>query len=341
MTHTFDEIKNAVDNCIIKPHPIKDNLFDIGTRGFYENPFTEIFANIIRKKSFYSHREKFLKSFLQSIENVSSEVIESLLLDLVVEIQHTTIKGNFIDLILSNSKYVLVFENKIEHWLANPLEDYENDIKLRYPNHIPYFYILSYTSINVPQHWKNVVIGNIFTTIKAELPKQLIDKWDFYVQDFLNHYIPFISQLMNINEFEYYSTNFSKIIAANKQVNQFISDVVEKIKTRLPIDTIKRTKVEQNWGDGRGVRLFPCNSVDNITLEFKSTGKFSLRIYYYQDPQVHMTKLSELVGGSIYKNGKEGCITCFWVLSDKEYENVENFISECISQLSKMRQYYG
>jgi len=142
MTHTFDEIKTAIDKCLLRPKTSKDNLFDIGTRGFYENPFTEVLAYIISAKSHYKHRIEFIKSLLESIKTLSNEVIDSFLIETKIQTQHTTLKGNYIDLLIYNSKYILVFENKVEHWLANPIHDYENDIKSRYYHLTPLFFVL-------------------------------------------------------------------------------------------------------------------------------------------------------------------------------------------------------
>ena len=68
-------------------------------------------------------------------------------------------------------------------------------------------------------------------------------------------------------------------------------------------------------------------------------GKFSVQIYYYQNPQTHLTKLHELVGHTNYKNGKEGSVSCFLRLDGKEYDTVENLVGECASQLATMVKY--
>jgi len=343
MTHTFDEIKTAIDKCLLRPKTSKDNLFDIGTRGFYENPFTEVLAYIISAKSHYKHRIEFIKSLLESIKTLSNEVIDSFLIETKIQTQHTTLKGNYIDLLIYNSKYILVFENKVEHWLANPIHDYENDIKSRYYHLTPLFFVLSYNPVDTPKPWTNVVIGESFTSVKSSLPKDFQDKWDFFVEDFLNHYITTSSKLMTKDEFEFYEKNFSKIALANNQVNQFISEVVDKVNALFPIDAIKRTAQHSAWGDEntKAVRLYPFDTNDNVVLVFRGDGKFSITIYYYQNPQTHLPKLHELVGHSNYKNWKEGSVSCFTRLDGKEFDTVEELVDECANQLTLMTKYYG
>lgn len=57
------------------------------------------------------------------------EIIESFLYDIKVLTQHKMLAGKYIGHIIHNSKYILVFEHKLEHWFANPIDDYEKDIK--------------------------------------------------------------------------------------------------------------------------------------------------------------------------------------------------------------------
>lgn len=343
MTYTFDEIMNSINKCLLRPNTPKHNIFDIGTRGFYENPFTEVVAYIISSQSNYRYRSDFIKLFLESINILQQEVIESFLLDLKVSTQHSTLKGNYIDLLIYNSKYILIFENKVGHWLANPIDDYESDIKSRYAHLEPYFFVLSYDSVDTRKPWTNITIGDCFAYIKSGLSVEFKDKWDFFVEDFLNHYIPIKSKQLTKDEFEFYANNFSKIAAANQKVDQFIFEVVDRIKALLPKDSIKKATPHTAWGDDltKAVRLYPFDSVDNVVLIFRKEGKFSISIYYHENPHKHLSKLHELVGQERYKNWKEGSFSCFARLDGKHIDSVEELVDECVSQLTTMMKYYG
>jgi len=298
-------------------------------------------AFIISPNTSYSNSKQFLRLFLESLDNLSEDIIISFLQDIKVDIQHKTLNGNSIDLILSNDKYILVFENKIGHWLANPLDDYEHDIQVRYSNLKPYFYVLSYNLVDTPLPWKNITINKSFSHIKEKLYHKDLNKWDYYISDFINHYLPNNTELMNNEEFVYYSQNFAKIFAANLQLNQFLSEVVANVKKSLPVDTIKRT-IFANWNNGmdKVVKLYPSDLNDNIVMVFRCDGKFSVGIYYYQDPQIFLGKISELVGQSKYRNWREGIASCFATLPNKEFNTIDELVAETSLQLSNMKQYY-
>lgn len=339
MKHSFDQIKNAVDNSIIRQKKIKDNIFDIGTKGFYENPFTEVLAYIISTKSHYKNRRFFINSFLKGIGNLQAEVIESFLIELNTSTQHSTLNGKFIDLLIYNSKYILVFENKIDHQLANPLDDYENDIINRYKHLKAYFFVLSYKKIATPASWKNICVRDVFNLMKCDIPDASKNKWDYFVEDFLNHYLPEKIENMDKEQFEFYEKNFSKIAAANEEVNHFIKEVVSRILVYFPIDAIKKT-TQHSWDEiSKAVRFYPFDTNDNVVMIFRFDGKFSVGVYYYLNPISHLTRLHELVGYSNYRNWKEGSVCCLGRLEDRAFNTLDESINECVNQLKIMIDY--
>jgi hypothetical protein len=314
------------------------NIFEIGTRGLFENPFTEILSYILKENNQYENRNEFVNLFLSNIPNLENEIIESFLIDIKIITQHTTVNNNFIDLIIYNDSYVLIFENKINHWLANPLDDYENDMKLRFSNRKQYFYILSYKPIETPFNWTNILISELFITINKNITKKYNNKWDYFIEDFLLHYIPKQNEIMENEEFEFFSKNFSKIIEANNKFNDYVLEIISKIKEKFPIDTINRISNENKWGDAntRAVRLFPDNSNSNVVFVFQKEGTFSISIYYYKEISLYLKSICDIVGNSNYKNWKEGSVICFTRLDNKTFNKIEDAIDECVIQIENM-----
>lgn len=345
MLYTFDEIKDAVENCIIPDIPQKNNIFDIGTRGHYENPFTEVFSYILSPESQYKQRNDFTKYFLESIE-LQKEIIDSLLKDLKVQREVHTNEGR-IDLLVYNDEHVLVFENKIEHSInKNDLSEYQEFIENNYRGSKHFFVMSPYGTSPKEKSWKDIIIGDSFKFIKKNITDECHDKWDFYVQDFLSHNIPLIPKSMDKNEFEFYEKNFSKIIAANNRVDQFINDVVNKVKKKLKDNLIKKESHNSSFGDklSKAVRLYPLdNKADNVALVFRDDGGFSINIYYYTATfNSDFIKLHDHVGKDKYETWSEGSgsIRCFKTREEEIFQDVEEFSKECADQLLKMIDFY-
>jgi hypothetical protein len=346
MSFEFEEIKSLFEGYKSKPVQIKnDNIFGIGTRGYYENPFTEVLTYILNSENQFLYRKDFVNLFLSNIPDLSPEVVQSFLSDIKIITQHATTNRNYIDMILFNEKYILVFENKIYHWLANPLDDYENDIKLRYAHLAPYFYVFSYNKITTPGKWKNLIIGDMFMHIQKNIKFEFKNKWDFFVNDFLNHYSEKNNESMKKEEYEFYSENFAKIFAANNFANDFIRETVNKIKYSLSADAIIKNSAIIDWGDNlsKAVRFYPFNTMDNVVFIFRNDGKFSIAVYYYKEYLNHFNDLSLVVGKSDYRNWPEvsNSIVCFARLDNKEFIVIEDAISECAYQIDEMQKYYS
>ncbi|MDP4272176.1 MAG: hypothetical protein Q8909_18950, partial [Bacteroidota bacterium] len=264
--------------------------------------------------------------------------------DIKVDTQHTTLNNKYIDLLIYNEKYILVFENKIFHWLANPLDEYVNDIQQRYPKLTPYFFVLSQSPIKTPLNWPNILIKDIFTHIKNNVNFSFTNKWDYFISDFLNHYIE-DNFNMNQEEFDFYKKNFARIIAANNVTNVFIEETINKVKSFLPEGSISKQSGINDWGNkySRAVRLYPIDKTENnVVLIFREDGKFNISAYYYKDYVTHYSEIHKAVGSQNYKCWDEvrKSIVCLTLHDNCLFVNLDDAIQECCLQLEKMQSYF-
>lgn len=336
MHKNLPEFENIFNQIPKNSNSKSNNLFSIGTRGFYENPFTEVLSYLINENSNYKYREQFIRTLLKDLNDDS--FVESLVQKSNINTQFTTDNGKFIDLIIYNDKNILVFENKIHHWLANPFEEYERDINQKYPIHNKKFIILSYKKVSCPKNWTYINIRKTFDILIKKQPYQFDDKWDYFVHDFLIQFSN--NKLFNMEKsyFDFYEKNFPKIIYANSKLKEFFIDIAEKIKEEIEIN---RYKYSDNWGEfEHSIRFYPFNDENNITLIFKSNGKFNVAIYYYNRFD-NKNEIHQLIDQNEYEFWNEEQICCFAKLPGKEYPNLEDATAEIISQLEKQIKYYS
>ncbi|WP_294298811.1 PD-(D/E)XK nuclease family protein [uncultured Chryseobacterium sp.] len=183
MQNDLSQLKKIFNTIPENPNLKSNNLFSIGTRGFYENPFTEVLSYLLKKNTGYKRRDEFMKILLADLKD--EDFLNSLISNSEVSTQFITSNGKYIDLILYNENNILVFENKINHWMANPFDDYENHINLKFPLHNKRYVIFSYKKENCPDNWKYLSIRRIFDKIISAKLHVFDNKWDYFTHDFL------------------------------------------------------------------------------------------------------------------------------------------------------------
>jgi len=342
MSPNFNSIKTLIESGNIKSKKIRDDtFFDIGLRGHYENPFTEVLSYLLKPESQYNNNNEFAKLFLKSLPNLNEKIIESFELEMNIETQYGTINGKYIDLFIFNSKYILVFENKIEHDPINPFEDYENDIIVRFKNLTPYYYILSKEKIIAPAKWTNVLINNTFKQIKNKLPEDLNNKWDYFVDEFLTHHIQPNKIFMTEEEMNFYGENFSTIFDAMNNFNDCILSIVDKIKNKLPEELPNVGPIQDSGKETKLVRFYPIESKeDHVMLTFESINRISINLYYFQDPKQKSDEILGEVGTEGYMDQKDRSICYYRRHRNLKFANIDEATEECCKQINLMKQFY-
>lgn len=336
MQINLSELKKIFSRLPENPNLKIDNLFSMGTRGFYENPFTEVLAYLLNEKTEYKQRDRFFKILLSDLKD--DDFVNSLILNSEIKTQFITSNGKYIDLIIYNDKNILVFENKINHWLANPFDDYERDINLRYSLHNKKYVILSYKKEECPKNWSYISIRQVFDKILNSKLHSFDNKWDYFVHDFLIQFSN--SKLIDMDQsyLNFYEKNFSQIIFAKSQLKEFFIDIAEKIREKIEISRYKYT---ETWGEfEHAIRFYPFSYENNVTLIFKENGKFSVAIYYYNKFD-SKTEIHKCIGNDEYEYWDESGICCFAKFPNKEYSKLDDATAEILLQLDQQKKYYS
>ncbi|SHE97104.1 PD-(D/E)XK nuclease family protein [Chryseobacterium sp. OV279] len=346
MHYSLKELEGALSSVPQFIFEKEKNIFDVGTRGFYENPFTDVLAYILDSKSEYKGRNLFIKYLLQ--DHFPEEVVNSFMDRCSTTTQHKTNMGNRIDLLLYNNRYLILFENKIYHTLNNPLEDYKDDITSKYPHLEKFFVIMSYKNEHVPQDWKYINIQKIFYKILKDPSTSLNDKWDYFVKDFLLQFSDKQKLKMEQDITEFIENNFSKILDARDKLDSYIQGLAERIKNET--DSTYRIN-NKNWAKNEiAIRFYPFSdensaaennkTENNVTLIFTDNGKLNVSPYYYVDFKENSQDIHKRLGEDRYQLWEEGNICYLRINEDLRYSTIEEATSEVIVQIQIMREYY-
>ncbi len=170
------------------------SIFGIGSKGYFENPTTDILAFFCDDNGDHGLNALVLESLVQCLPESVNSIDCSLCSSPEREV--TTESGKRIDLLLEGDEWVIVLENKIYHHQNNPFDDYEAFVsggKQRFKNKMPIFVVLS-PSGDVPQdysQWHGVSYPKLIQAIKDNLSQhffsQPLNKWVILLREFILH----------------------------------------------------------------------------------------------------------------------------------------------------------
>jgi hypothetical protein len=165
-------------------------------------------------------------------------------------------------MVIYNDDYVIALENKIGHIPINPFKDYESEINIRYTFQKKLYYIFSLSKCEDIDKWNNKLIGDIFSVIKNKLQFNHDNNGDYFVEDFLDHYIEEKIQMTN-KDADLCEKNFSKFMNGRDLLDQFIENIISQLRQGIKPQKIKK----EDWEGCIALRLKPFeNDFPDIVL---------------------------------------------------------------------------
>jgi hypothetical protein len=211
-------------------------LFDIGSRGHFENPMTEVLSFFCDPTEVHGMNDLVVSSIVSLIrQNTIYKNIQNAQAHHKPQREVTTKNNKRIDLLLSSDEWVIAIESKVYHQQINPFEEYETYVNdLISSNKIPnrehdltdetekqaVFVILSpdgkVDGGNLHSHWCGISFQQLVNEIKNRLQQHFFEapfnKWSLVLKDFLLHLGNLVndSQQNNIQE-EFALTRLNEI----------------------------------------------------------------------------------------------------------------------------------
>lgn len=285
----------------------EDTILNIGGRGYYENPMSDILSFFIDTSA--SH-------------NFGSLVLESLLLlagrrDLDPTLEDKPIREAVgrIDIVLRGRDWVMALENKVRHGLNNPFEYYEECISNKFRN-IP----INNRLLCILSPYKSEINGWVWISTR-ELLRSLREKsgqlartnndqkWPILFREFLITLEQEVNMGIDRDAFEGLVQLYPDLVKAKNYCNEYITE----IKTRVQYAARDLLKTDlgvswHTWPDGIALRVFPNKTRDissTLLVLNKETGAGErYRVQWYTDKkQTDPTPFrfldSETVGGKL------------------------------------------
>ena len=176
-------------------------LFDVGARGHFENPTTELLSFFLDTAKAHNLGDCFFKGLKYLLESKNKMAILGSLEN--VETEVSTAKGNRIDLLIETKDALIIVECKIYHEQNNPFDDYTSYGRQRITdnkkederdkNLVQIVLCLDGRIDDVIKNngWYGISYQKLVEAIEPHLSKALLDnpynKWSLFAREFLLH----------------------------------------------------------------------------------------------------------------------------------------------------------
>lgn len=285
---TFEHLINKFEALNVTTNIKEPNLFNVGARGHFENPTTELLAFFLNPANHHGLEDCFfngLQSAISKKDMLSSGYVRS------VETEVTTENNKRIDLLIETDTTLIVIECKIYSDLYNPLDDYTNYCKerIRIKHEAMGLDSMPLSLIRLvlcpegrvseevkSKEWYGISYNDLVHGIEQELSNALLDnpynKWGLFAREFLLH-LKELNTMTEVKkeEIEFFNDNFGKYSEFSKYIYE---DLMPRIGTSISNDLNN-------------------SQLENFDCKVKS-GK-----WYYYEPVIKFSNLNWGTGSDI------------------------------------------
>ena len=288
----------------VSEEPEEKDVFSLGGRGHYENPISDLLAFFMNPMEQHQFGDLFLESLAECIDG--GEKINFLDVEPPAR-EECTANGKRIDLLIRSDNMVMIIENKIYHWLANPLDEYMQHVdgwdssKKQFSQ--KYLVVLA-LSPEVPPIFDETKKAaakkgwNLFyvsyrkyldalnKNVGYYLMRATNNKWLVIMREFelnLERMIK-MAKPMEQGAVNFVTENIPKIISVQNLWNDYLSYITQKVVSEIfQSDTTRISVFRHNWGFGTALRFYDRDKWRdnaNVTLiVVHESGSYMVSIY--------------------------------------------------------------
>lgn len=235
--NVYDKLLIEVSE-IYKRIPIKEKTFmDISGYSHYENVCSNILAFYFNTVDEHKFNNFVTNAFIKVLKNKNID-IDLLKEDDIVKVsrEYITLKGNRIDIVLENNKFIIGIENKIEASIYNDLKDYADTLNKLNKNSIKILLSLHDNSNIINQsEFINITYQEFLNQLKIDLIdfQDKSNKWLIFLNEFIKSFDNFKGEIKMEEEIlNWLKLNKDKIDELDK-IREIANKSIEKREEEL------------------------------------------------------------------------------------------------------------
>lgn len=348
----FEALKTLIDEFEKLPFREKkeENIFTVGARGHYENPVSELLAFFINPSAAHPFKDKVLQALFNCIKEESEQQFNIIDTNLVTSPKREQVTDNSkrIDLLLESENWVMLIENKIYHYLDNPLDTYTAWAERTYESKEKIFLVLSIEGTK-SENWIGVSWKRFLEEIKKLMAEGFLfgqlNKWHVLLREYILHLESIVNPVeYNKTEEGFVFKNLNEI----KEIVAFKQSVIKAFQEKIRVQLEKKfgrkvTTTLHDW-DGFPALRFRLNewkswsSQSDLVLCLES-GKFYINVYAHVDNEESIKKAEEIMQISGFRT--ETYNNCQFKNFRFELSNTESsaLIDEVIKKIALLDNY--
>jgi hypothetical protein len=274
--------------------PREENLFQIGGRGHYENPTTQLLEFFLDASRGHGFGSTILDVLLETA-HIEPGVIDTKLNYWTAHevVTDEAQRKDRMDLIIGSESWVIVIENKIRHEAINDFGAYA---RFGQGKHKKFALILLSVRKEVPpQGWNSLNWSDLINAVRTRLKGTSIDaghgKWLLFLREFLDNVENECSGGCKLDQelFDFSVKNSKALFQAQEVFQNFLNEIRIRWASSfqsLENVVVQESKIERIWqGNGGGgwrcipIRFFLEQPAMEIVLKVFPSGKFGINLY--------------------------------------------------------------
>lgn len=272
----------------------EQTIFSIGSRGYYENPTTDILAFFCDNNAVHGLDDLVLTALLNCLPD-NFQSLDSTLVESPQREVHTA-SGKRIDLLFESQDWVMVIENKIFHHQNNPFSEYEQFVKedrhvARFKDKKVVYVVLSPSGSVARPAWVGISYPRLIASIKEQLAEHFINqplnKWTILLREFILHLENIMAKPTLAQEsIDFVLDHLSDFKAAQKLQEQAIKALQQSLLQELQEQLGQQMNTTINTWHGYPAIRFAYSNWQNdsdVVLFLDGRDKKSFCINYYSN----------------------------------------------------------
>lgn len=344
-------------------------LFDVGARGHFENPTTELLSFFLDSAKSHGLDNCFFNGFLDVI--ASKGLDNGLGVLTSVEAEVSTAKGNRIDLLIETKNALIIVECKIYHEQNNPFDDYTSYGMQRITDNkkedeqdktlVQIVLCLDGRIDDVIKNngWHGISYQNLVEAIEPHLSKALLDnpynKWGLFAREFLLH----LKELDNMGEISKDEIDFlTENINDYFKLSEYLYEkLMPKIGEKIRIELNKSSNLTEfeckekytKWNYYEPVRIFSnkhWKSRSDITFVIranKDSVSCEIFVFVHWESSEPINNFELLLNDQLLKESKKNFNkynSSFWDISWELNEiNIEDISSRIVELMEYLNDF--